>query len=369
MENGLVLNDFKQFLVYKRKIILIFTLLITLAIIGFSVFKELRTNDEVEETAEPVEEIGDFTDSDIEELLLEDRENLSNNDISMINDFLYEDAYAFRMYIENRDGSVFNRSNLMHEIFTSDQVINMLESQAGHELDLIEDFFVTVDYNSNNVIFTITIGTGNAEANAAISQALYDSLAENEIEIINEKVTYLFEEPQSVDLNEDIQEVEVADSPSDNLLETVGISAIIGIFLGAGFGVVAAYAHSLIEKKVNPLYNFNLKSGDIFINFSDKKKSEDLIQNEIWHAIMHPVDKQKLVLTQSGTLRNQLAHLADEESLFSGDIASEAHDVKSSKEFDEIIVIVENGNTDKQWYTDQVNQIKVYGTPTKIIKL
>ncbi|MCC5890749.1 MAG: hypothetical protein JJU01_09265 [Alkalibacterium sp.] len=369
MENGLVLNDFKLFIKYKKYIILAVTLIVIVAMVAFSIFTELRDTDETEDTTEIVEETGDITDSEVEELLREDRENLSQNDINAINDFLFEDAYAFRIYIENQDGSVFNRSNLMHEIFTSDQVIEDLENQADFDLDLIRDYFVDVNYNSNNVTFTITIGTGNPEANAAISQALFDSIAENEMAIINEKVIYLFEQPQSIDMEEDVQDFDVVETPSDDLLETILISSIIGIFLGAGLGVVAAYIHSLFEKKINPLFNYNLKSGDVFINFSEKEKSDTLVRNELWHAVMYPVVNKKIVLSQDIELIEKLKELAEQSEAFTGEIAQKVHQINPDKNFDEVIIITENGKTDKSWYVDQMNQVKVYKKESKVIKM
>lgn len=369
MENGLVVNDFKLFVKYKKNIIIGVTLLVTFTMIIFSLFTELRSSNGAEEIPETVEEAGDFTDSEIEELLNEDRENLSQNDLNAINDFLFEDAYAFRVYIENQDGSIFNRSNLMQEVFTSNQIINDFENQTGYNLDLIRDYFLDINYNSNNVTFTITVGAGDSEANAALSQALYDSFADNEIAILNEKVVFLFEEPQSIDTSEEVQELDIVETSTDNLLQTILISSLIGLFLGAGFGVVVAYLHSLVEKKINPLFNFNLKSGDVFINFSENTQSEDFINHELWHAIKHPTTNEKLILSQDEKLSHKLRELARQSPNFNGEIVEKTHQVRAEKIFDEIILITGNGKTDKKWYADQRNQVKVYNKPSKIIKL
>lgn len=368
MENGLVLNDFKLFIKYKKHIIITVMLLVTIAMVAFSLFTEFRDTNEAQESSELVEETMDVTDSEVEELLREDRENLSQNDINAINDFLFEDAYAFRIYIENQDGSVFNRSNLMHEIFTSDEIIANLEEESGFDLSLIRDLFIDIDYNSNNVTFTITIGTGNPSANEAISQALFDSIVENNIPIIEEKVIYLFEQPQSVELHEEVQQGLIVDEPTADILGTVLYSSIIGLVLGAGFGVIIAYLHSLFERKINPLYNFHLKKGDVFINFSENADSEEFINNELWHAVIYPSSKAKLVLLQDDRLQEKLETLAAQSKTFTGEIVQKTHLVKADNIFDEVIIITSIGKTDKRWYADQMNQVKMYKRPLRVIK-
>lgn len=372
MENGLSLLDFKQFMKQKKWIIIITMILVTVSFVVITFLSETGENDEPQSDEIQVEETNDIGDASVRDLLLE--EELTQNDITSINEYLFEDAYEFRFYVENQDGSVYARTNLTEEILLSDEVITSVEEQTNTELELIQDHFLNIDYNSNNVVYTISIGAGNPEDNEAISNAYYNMISDNSIPVLNEKVVYLFEEtPVSVQDENNIEDESSSETETEveenNLIRNIVLSIIVGLILGLFFGMLLAYIYSVFETKIHALYNLNLNKSDVYISFSGETEKNDFVNEKLLHVVSYPTDKSKLLLCQNKETLIKLKDSLANTNYLDATFENEAYKVSPEYDFNEVIIITEDGMTDKGWYERQRNQIKVYKSINKIIRL
>lgn len=370
MENGLSLFDFKQFIKQKKKIIIITTVLTALVILGITLLMEFRDTEELPDEDLQVEETAEIDDVRVRELLEKETEELSQEDILAIEDYLFNEAYAFRVYIENVDGSVYGRTNLTEEILLSDEVISLIEEQTDYDIELIREYFLDIHYNSTNVLFTVTIGAGSEQVSQAISEAYYTSLNSGLIPVLDEKLVYLFEDaPVSVQSENNIQDVTEVEPEENNLIVNSILSLLVGLFLGFGFGLIVAYMYSLIEKKMHALYNLNLSKSDIYISLSGSKRNSNLINSDLIHAVSYPTDHKKLIICQESEVLDRLKETMKNNTLLDSTFGTEAAEIDPVIKFDEVIIIAQDGVTDKSWYVKQKNQIKLYNAVTKIIKL
>lgn len=372
MENGLSLLDFKQFMKQKKWIIIITMIFVTVALIIITLSSETVENEKPQNDGAEVEGINDISDTRVRELLLKEEEKLSQSDIVAIKEYLFEDAYEFRVYIENQDGSVYGKANLTKEILLSDQVISTVQDQIDTELEMIRDYFIDIEYNSNNAVYTISIGAGNQKDSQLISDIYFDILSNDSIPVLSEKLVYHFEEsPVSVQHENNIDNESSSDTEVEegSLLRNIVLSILVGSILGLVFGILLAYIYSMFETKIHALYNLNLQSTDMYISFSGEVDKIDFVNEKLLHVISYPTDKNKLLLCQNKEtlikLKDSLANI----NYLDATYENEAYKVSPESHFNEVIIITEDGTTDKEWYQRQRNQVKVYKSINKIIRL
>lgn len=368
MENGLSVIDFKQFFKQKKGTVVTIMLIVSIVFAGVTLyqsFREVNTSGDDTEVSEEESE-----DQSVRDLLERDPEELSANELAVIDDYLFEEAYAFRFYVENVDGSVFARTNLLEQVFLSEDVLSMIEEETQTDLTIIEDYFLDLDYNSTNVVFTLTIGTGDAELSAAISQIYFDALSDGTLPVLDDKLVFLFEnQPLSVQSEEAMEELSAPEETNDIAWVDVLINGIAGLFIGLGFGMMAAYLQGVYQSKVHPLFNLNLLSKDMYINLTDGRVSKEVDYSELKQVIAYPEGKEKLVVAQNPDVIQSLKDVFLKTQPAGIEIQENVYAAKPASDIDEVIIIIEDNETDKKWYRKQKTNSKLFKSEIKIIKI
>lgn len=364
MENSLTFNDIKLLLKQKKHLIFIITLLSVILFGAYAAYTEFFA---AEEESPAIEEVIEEADHDLNTLLNTDADMLSDREIAFIEETLLEDAYSFRVYIEHQDGSVYDRSNLLEELLLATDLVTAIEEETSVEIEPYRDYFLDADLNSNNVIYTITIGLGDEAASEEVSNAYYTAFQNNDIDIISSKVIKLFDAPERVE-GEETEEETVSEEDSSGSIVEVAMAMLAGAVLGLGIGIFAAFAVSLFEKKVTPIYNYRLSETDAFINFSHLHMDKTERFNALMHAVSYPVSSRKLIVTQDEDLNSEIRRSLHESIKNDSTVTSNVSDVDPGHDFDELIIITENRRTDKRWYIKQKNQLRTYNKPLEVVK-
>lgn len=365
MENSLTFNDIKLLLKQKKNVIFIVTLISVILFGAYAAYTEFFA---AEEESPAIEEVVEEPDHDLNTLLNTDAELLSDRETAFIEETLLEDAYSFRVYIEHQDGSVYDRSNLLEELLLATDLVTAIEEKTSVEIEPYIDYFLDADINSNNVIYTITIGLGDEAASEEVSNAYYTAFQNNDIDIISSKVTKLFDPPERVEGEEPEEETVSEEEESSGSIVEVVMAMLTGAVLGLGIGIFVAFAVSLSEKKVTPIYNYRLSETDAFINFSHLHMDKTERFNALMHAVSYPVSSRKLIVTQDEDLNSEIRRSLHESIKNDSTVTSNVSNVDPGHDFDELIMITENRRTDKRWYIKQKNQLRTYNKPLEVVK-
>lgn len=365
MDNSYTFDDIKLLLNRNKLIILIPTILMSLLLAAYLILDVTKQDEQV------VEESIETSESEIVALLERDRSSLTDAEIGSINDYLNNNNYTFRAYIEEQDGRVFDNSSLLEAILIEMPFVEEILQQAETDFTGFEENVFDLNYNSNLEVHNIEIGTGDVELNETLSNAIYTAMEEGTVEVIDDKQVFLFETPAPVDSEQPNEEESNSEQPASNgfsITELV-ISLIVGASLGFGAGIIAAFLRAYFSKKISPIFNYRLTPKDMLINYAYKNQKKGNIEDEVIHSIMYPKVNSKLILVQNEKWYTTLTSFQNENNKSNLTIVHHVYEVDASQTFDEIIILTKNAETDKTWYLDEKNQLRTYLVPLKVIKV
>lgn len=350
--------------------------------IGYTIYTDSKIEDTVQNTVQE-ENLLDNID---ETLPLE--EQLEPEEIGMIVDKLQEDGVEFSFYLEKESADPFKSPDLLKELLVSPNVLNTVEQEANTKIIPSPELAVNVSLNSDNLLLTVTVGTGDVYKNKAIADAYFKIISEENTPFFDNKTVFIVDEPETTEMldNEDnINETEINSSLTMGSLtpKRIILLAIAAIVLGITIGVIIALALSLLKKEVDEIYGFAVDDEDTILNMSKlNKQSKEEISKQVVHSIIHPSKKTKLVLSETKLDNEIVKKLHDEANIhfensedLSNDkevsviIANSIIDIDPKINIDEVAFICKKNETTKRWYENQRKLLEVYDTETKVILL
>lgn len=350
--------------------------------IGYTIYTDSKIEDTVQNTVQE-ENLLDNID---ETLPLE--EQLEPEEIEMIVDKLQEDGVEFSFYLEKESADPFKSPDLLKELLVSPNVLNTVEQEANTKIIPSPELAVNVSLNSDNLLLTVTVGTGDVYKNKAIADAYFKIISEENTPFFDNKTVFIVDEPETTEMldNEDnINETEINSSLTMGSLtpKRIILLAIAAIVLGITIGVIIALALSLLKKEVDEIYGFAVDDEDTILNMSKlNKQSKEEISKQVVHSIIHPSKKTKLVLSETKLDNEIVKKLHDEANIhfensedLSNDkevsviIANSIIDIDPKINIDEVAFICKKNETTKRWYENQRKLLEVYDTETKVILL
>lgn len=292
-----------------------------------------------------------------------------------------EHIARFRFYVESSIGEHIGNANLFQIVLLNDDVISQVELETGtsiqqylewqEEIDFsrsVEDpgaIGLTRDGNSETIIFKTRIGT--EEDSLAIAEAYYALLENGELEFFENKEVYMLEQPyldipEEAELSatyprnqinrmfsEKIEENEV--SFVDGAL--VGQS-LIAVIAGLIFGTIIAYYKSQASKQINYLFNYEVKKDDLFFLVNNK---DDLAK-----ILLNPVNVNRVVLSEQNNAQASLKQMnvAHSDMTFDDSLLTRL----PADQYEEVTLLIEEGQTSKEWYYQQREILKNYFSGT-----
>lgn len=292
---------------------------------------------------------------------------LTDGEQALYRDFLAEDAYYFRLYVEHEYSGAFTAPYLLYEVLLKEDIINYIEEQAGVDFGIDPEIALAVTKESSNVIHEIQVGTGNDENNKKLANAIITAI-ENEIDpfLKNKKFYILSEEALSrAEYLEDLDPELVNENETGLNLVVVAIMVAAGLASGFVAGLMIALIMMFMNNETSELYEFRRQSNDVILDFSKFKKISGRERTEmITHAISYPAQSRKVILSQSDTDSKLLSHINKE---YQFEVVNNVSEMPRDHQYDEVIIIAKRMFTTKNWYENQRLQLQNYASRIKII--
>ena len=291
---------------------------------------------------------------------------------------------SFQFYIEDaEDGDVFSNNVLIEEYITLPHVleevaevtntsIDQLVEETGNEIvpgtqssDRIKVIHVNRDTSSN--LQAIYVNVGDEQRNLRIINYFHDFIQDESIPFLEDKNVFIFKQPYIVDFDDEdetdlTQNVESISSWSP--VRTI----VEGIILGVVLSIVILVISGFFSRKLSYFFFYTLLDEDYFI-LMDKHLNN---HEEVYDVLRNPFEKNTVVLQE----KNIEPSNQEFESIFRDlvDKPSVAQvenfmSIASPKEVDQLVYIVKEGETSRDWYNKQRKVEKAYDIPVVVIQI
>ncbi|MGB3161821.1 MAG: hypothetical protein WBA84_11315 [Carnobacterium sp.] len=309
-------------------------------------------------------------------------ESIDSGDLSLTQeeiDELQKDRVSFNFYVENKDATPFVNYNLLKQLLITPDVTKIIQDKAGVSIEPNPDDAINITLDSTSNILEMSIGTGNYKNNKAIADALYSAMEDESIQFFNNKSVYMSTIPVK-------NKKALATIEGTINLESTGISTkkiviygLLVIIFSTVLGVVIAIVYSTTRKEISDTFTYSYKEDDKVLSFNNFKNISTQEKNKkIVHAIIHPKGNTKLVLSETifseemkNNLENELNSTSREIGIkpFTIIIIKDLSEVNPLLHIDEVIIIIKEKETTKNWYKNQRNQLENYNAPVKVIQI
>lgn len=291
---------------------------------------------------------------------------------------------SFQFYIENaEDNRVFSNNVLIEEYLTLPYVleevaestntsIDSLVKETNNEIapstptsDRIKVIHVNRDTNSN--LQAIYVNVGNEQANMRIIRYFQKIVQDGSIPFLEDKDVYIFKRPYIVDF---------ADEDEDELTQQAETlsnwnpikSIIVGIIIGGVLSIGLLVFFNMFSKTLRYFFFYTILDDDYFILVDNQLDNED----EISSILLHPKGKNTIILKEDNLEQNNQKFENFLNSLIkNNNIVQYNHfsNIDMPNELDQIVYIVKEGITKREWYNKQRKMEKQYNIPTIVIQI
>lgn len=355
-------NEVKSFFKINKKVMGISIagfLVVFLALFGYN----LLSSDDVELEPEYL------TQDEIIEILDRDPEDVTANELNDINESLENERYTFKVLVENDSQEFMTNQHVMKSIMIREDVVSSIEEKSGVTIN--PSATLAIGVGSENDILRIVIGTGNVDDNKKIADAYFDALISNELPFFEDKMIYAMDDEPF--LEEEKTWFDLAGTQLAELSTTaIILIVIVGIVLSLIVALIIAVLKSVFQKKVPVSYKLEKSSKDKVVYLTKLSSvSEEQYLNNLAFAIENPSTNKKLVLSQQ-VLPAELSKRVSQKAI-SGQqsqltIADEVSNTNPAYTYDEVVILVKQNQTDKDWYKNQRIQIEKLDVPVTIVQ-
>lgn len=285
-----------------------------------------------------------------------------------------ENPAVFEMYIEYENGSVYTNTLLLEESLKTDKNIQAAEQATGVEISELLEVEALTDYPktardrgvlgasrneaSNIWIFSSKVGT--EKENLAVLNFFFDLIESGEIDLLNNKGTFIISEPRVLtddELSKPESLVTQNEQQATFSIKALAVSAVIAVVGGLVIAIFIQLFTAFFSKKINYAFNYYWNEDDVFVLLSaDDKKALD-------HVVSLPTNSSKVILLQN---QNGDLTFTDSSDMM---VVNHIENLELDKQVDEFIVIVQPNQTDKSWYNEQREILKAYKRPLTILQI
>lgn len=336
--------------------IILFALLLAYSI--YSTFVDLREEEDLYLSQEEIVEILD-----------REPEEVTASDIRDIEEALEQERFAFGVLIEREDQSFYNYPELLTQLLISEEVVSHVEDAIGREIRPSPELVVEVNEDSNTRIQEIVIGTANMEDNILISQAYHEAIQEEGlIPPLEDKTIFMMDnEPFLVEDDTWLDLVMIQIQYFSPIRAVVGFIVMLG--LGVLVGVALVLFKTVFQKEIPFMYELKEEETDKVLYFTQIRGVKEAEKyDKLSHAVVAYPDKSKLVLSQHALNERFEQRIyekgSDDVSL---EIVKDLEEISINQLFDEVIILVQQNKTSKNWYKNQRIQLKRLELPVTIL--
>lgn len=303
--------------------------------------------------------------------------------------------YNFRFYMKLPDGYSFQNEALMDEILNSPITYELLDESVSfdvseyftspiedEETEEIEEVeateedrfrFVDVNIDSNSNVFTLIIEVGDANRNAEITDFYYNTLLNEELEVLEANEVFILNEPGIIEEGE--FEQEFYEDFSESYVQPSLIDAW-DIIIALTFALFMMLLVSLLREVFNKTLNFSFAyhTGDSYdsLLFDKTNDNPELVR----YFVGSPKHTKKILLsekplsdemTQLLESGNEITLKADKSDQIYAKNLTTLSDYNLTDDVQEVVVFVNGNETTRQWYKDEINYSRVLKMPVRTV--
>lgn len=353
---GYIRKDKKTILLTMAVTVVLFILLFGYSL--YSSYSELNEEDQF------------LSQDQVVEILEKEPEEVSVEEIREIEETLEQKRYSFGVLIEREDQTLYNYPDLITEFLISEDVVSFVEEFTGETILPSPELAVEVSEDSSSKIQYIMIGTANEESNLVFAKAYYQALKNKElIPSLQDKSVYMMDEEPFLVEEETWMDIVLDQiqlfSPVENVIGFI-ISLIVGFFLG----VALVLLKTMLRKEIPFMYELKEKETDkiIYMNKLRGLDTQELFR-KLSHSILMFPDNKKLILSQQSIKENLYTEIEQRGNPDEYQQVKILNDVEQSEnltKYDEVIILIEQNKTTKNWYKNQRIQLERIEIPVTI---
>lgn len=279
----------------------------------------------------------------------------------------------FQFVVTKEDGTLFNNSAIFDEYFSQPAIVALIEKETGihfngwKKSEEALGLFKTSTFrgglaahrNPSSDVITVRVLVGkNEQENLEIATAYQALLEQKEIPFINNHSISILNDAA---IGEQLSSLQFPDLVTVKTLKgsaaiskrSLLIFAVAGLIMGAIITTVILFLMRLLKKKINYAFDYSWGMND---NHFIYKKDHPMQLSDL---IRLPKKNNRIVLYQENTILPN--NLQVDQSM--NHLKSLQHSVE------EIVILIESGKTDKEWYHEQHTLANLYHVPIKIIQI
>lgn len=277
----------------------------------------------------------------------------------------------------NEEGLTLANSFIIDEFLTRPDVLAEIEQASGVDIAPTLEAESNVGLqksknfrggiasvrNQSTEEITIRVLVGQTpEENLAVAEAIYEYIQEDKVPFLSNYDLVILTEP---DIGEDLILEENPMVPTTNVLAELApqgsnsqliFYAVIGLILGFILSTVILFITHFFSKKIVYAYDYNWDLEDYQTIVSADNVNIEALNN--WLII--PKEKRRIALAQYTD-----STIIQDFSTKYLPVATQLNGADDTPE--EIIIFIESGKTDKEWYQVQFDLSKLYESRVKII--
>ena len=275
----------------------------------------------------------------------------------------------FEMYIEYDTGSSFTNTILLEQAMKKNEFIEGAEKTTGIEISDLLDYETEIDYPKSakdrgvlgasrdeaSNIWVFSANIGSQEENLAVINYFYNLFVNNEVELLQNKSRYIISEPRILTDEELLSPTTPVEQEGNNQLSIKNIlfSVILAVLGAAALSFIILIIKSFTTKKIQYAFNYSWSEQDLFMLNS---KDNQISFNQMFKISSN---RGQVYLAQEPESIN-IPHAEIVDSITK-------YNVQGS--LSEIIILVQPNVTDKKWYSQQRELLKVFPLPLKIVQM
>lgn len=280
----------------------------------------------------------------------------------------------FVVYAEKSDDTPFTNNALIEKLLLTPSHVKNVENLVGIDIQSLlneqikQEFSATptnrgvigieIDPVTDSLKFVSKVGT--EEQRLQTVEYFFKLIQNDEIEFLVDKQLTVIEVPNIHEYTPDEllkAEQALASLSSENNSQVMFIIEIIlSLIVGLLIGLIMTFFYHVFTSKINYAFNYYVSKDDLLVIAHDNKQ-------DLFYAVVEPVTEKKLLASQTlipEYLSKKLGVVAT--------TTQNLLEISPEEEFVETIIIVLEGETDKEWYSQQINFARRFQTHVKVIQ-
>lgn len=373
MDQPFTLKEYWAFIKSYKKTVISTIIVIAVLFIGFFIFKNFFTDEtqvnqavQEKETEQPIidEEQG-------MKYLNSDYESLNENQQAELIQYLNQDAYLFRYYIENEDAVPYTFFRTIKEILTTDDIVQQIENKTSVQFLPDVKRAVRLDYDADNYIHTFLVGMGDKEGNQKLAQEYYNIFKEQSIPFFENKRVHLIDTEPIKFEDKGIEETITPEITVETQSQGMNIVLfILAIVMAAIIGVIISFFQNYFKKEISYLYNYELLNKDRLVKINQLKADNKDTEISIIEHLVKNSAESKLIIANEEIPAEYMQNLKNSNNSEKEiTIASNILSIPSNTNIQEVYIFTALNKTNKNWYKQQLKLARNYNNKLTIIEI